>query len=214
MFKIFADTHKIIATNIYDNVYNIYGLKLDKERLLWGSIAPDILPQFKFIRHYQDESINYISKEIIKIIYISRYLEFNQLLDPLAMKLLSKKLGIISHYLSDYVCLPHARRWTFADSMIKHIKYESSLNEYSPKHDFKKNVINADDIDIFDDKFSNLQLRIKNYIENVVKEYSMKTSFKNDLNFAVSLNSKITYFIIDTIQAYSEDIHKEFVLAY
>lgn len=214
MFKIFADTHKIIASNIYDNVYNIYGLKLDKEKLLWGSIAPDILPQFKLIRHYQDESLNYVSKEIIKIIYISRYLEFNKLLDPLAMKLLSKKIGIISHYLSDYVCLPHAKRWTFADSMIKHIKYESSLNEYAAKHDFKKNVITVDDIDIFDEKFSSLQLRIKNYIENVVNEYTMKTSFKNDLNFALSLNSKITYFIIDTIQAYSEDIHKEFVLAY
>ncbi len=214
MFKIFADTHKIIASNIYDNVYNIYGLKLDKEKLLWGSIAPDILPQFKLIRHYQDESLNYVSKEIIKIIYISRYLEFNKLLDPLAIKLLSKKIGIISHYLSDYVCLPHAKRWTFADSMIKHIKYESSLNEYASKHDFKKNVITVDDIDIFDEKFSSLQFRIKNYIENVVNEYTMKTSFKNDLNFALSLNSKITYFIIDTIQAYSEDIHKEFVLAY
>lgn len=214
MFKIFADTHKIIATNIYDNIYNIYGLKLDKDKLLWGSIAPDILPQYRFIRHYQDESVNYISKEIIKVIYISRYLEFNQLLDPLAIKLLSKKIGIISHYLSDYVCLPHARRWTFAESMVKHIKYEKSLNEYAIKHDFKKNVINVDDIDIFDDQFCNLQLRIKNYIENVVDEYSIKSSFKNDLNFAVSLNAKISYFIIDTIQAYSEDIHKEFVLAY
>lgn len=212
MFKIFPETHKVIATNIYDNVFNIYGLKLDKEKLLWGSVAPDLLPKYKFIRHYQDESINFVSKEIMKIIFVSRYLELNKILDPIAIKILSKKVGIISHYLSDYVCLPHANRWTFADSMIKHIKYESSLNEYAPKHTFKKNVINVDDIDIFDSSFMTLRAKIKDYIETVVKEYSIKTSFKNDLDFSLSLNLKITYFIIDTIKAYSEDIHREFAL--
>ena len=214
MFKIFSESHKIIASNIYDNVFNIYGLKLDKEKLLWGSVAPDILPQYKFIRHYQDESINYVSKEIMKIIFISRYIEFNKILDPLAIKILSKKIGIVSHYLTDYVCLPHAKRWTFADSMIKHIKYESNLNEYAPKHSFKKNVINVDDIDIFSNEFSTLKSTIKDYIETVVKEYSLKTSFKNDLDFSLSLNLKITFFILDTIRAYSEDIHREFALEF
>lgn len=213
VFRIFPETHKIIATNIYDNVFKIYGLKLDKEKLLWGSVAPDILPQYKLVRHYQDESINFISKEIMKIIFISRYLEFNKILDPIAIKLLSKKIGVISHYLSDYVCLPHAKRWTFSDSMIKHIKYESNLNDYAPTHDFMKNKITIDDIDIFDDEIGTLNSRIKNYIENVVDEYSLKSSFKNDLDFAFSLNSKVTYFILDTIKAYSEDIHREFALA-
>ena len=212
MLKIFPDTHKIIATNIYDNVFNLYGLKLDKEKLLWGSVAPDILPKYKFIRHYQDESINYISKEIMTIIFISRFIEFNKILDPIAIKVLSKKIGIISHYLSDYVCLPHANRWTFSDSMIKHIKYESRLNEYAPNHDIKKNMINVDDIDIFDSKFLTLRTRIKDYIENVVKEYSMKTGFKNDLDFSLSLNLKITFFILDTIEIYSEDVHRAFAL--
>ena len=212
MFKIFAETHKIIASNIYDNVFNIYGLKLDKEKLLWGSVVPDIFPQYKLIRHYKDESINYISKEIMKIIFISRYIELNNILDPLTVRVLSKKIGIISHYLSDYVCLPHAMRWTFSDSMIKHIKYEAVLNEYAEKHNFKKNVINIDDIDVLESKFITLKLNIKNYIESVIKEYSMKNSLKNDLNFALSLNLKITYFILDTIIAYSDDIHKEFVL--
>ena len=91
VFQIFSDTHKIIAAEIYDNVYDIYGIKLDKDKLLWGSICPDILPQFRFIRHYKDESLNYIAKEIMRVIFISRYIEFNKILDPLAMKLLSKK---------------------------------------------------------------------------------------------------------------------------
>lgn len=210
MLKIFAESHKIIATNIYDNIYDIYGIKLNKEKLLWGSVAPDILPKYKFIRHYQDESINYIATEIIKVIFISRYLELNKMLDPITINLLSKKIGIISHYISDYVCLPHANRWTFADSMIKHVKYESHLNEYAPKHTFKKNVITVDELDIYDNNFSTLRGRIKDYIKEVVEEYSIKTSFKNDLDFALSLNLKIAYFILDTVQLYSEDIFKKF----
>ncbi|TJX16120.1 hypothetical protein E9840_00065 [Tissierella creatinini] len=212
VFNIFAESHKIVASNIYDNVLNIYGLKLDKEKLLWGSIAPDFLPQYKLIRHYQDESINYISKEIVKIIFISRYLEFNKILDPLAINLLSKKIGVISHYLSDYVCLPHARRWTFSDSMMKHIKYESALNNYAINHTFKKNVITVDNIGIFDDESTSLKVKIKEFIEKVVEEYSLKTSLKHDLDFALSLNLKITYFILDSIKVYSEDMHKVFAL--
>jgi hypothetical protein len=214
LFKIFAETHKIIASNIYDNVYDIYGVKLNKDKLLWGSVAPDIVPKYKFIRHYQKESINYITKEIMKIIFLSRYIDFNKILDPFAMNLLSSKIGIISHYLSDYVCLPHANRWTFADSMLKHIKYESSLNEYAVKHTFIKNVIDTNDIDIFENEFTTLKTKIKHYIQNVVEEYSLKSGFDNDLNFALSLNLKITYFILDTIEAYSEDIHKEFALEF
>ncbi|MBU5314108.1 zinc dependent phospholipase C family protein [Tissierella carlieri] len=214
MFKIFSDSHKIIASKIYDNVFDIYGLKLDKEKLLWGSVCPDILPQYKFIRHYKDESLNYIAKEIMKVIFISRYLEFNKMLDPLAIKILSKKIGIISHYLSDYVCLPHASRWTFMDSMIKHIKYESQLNDFAVNHDFKKNVINIDDLDIYDIPTTKLRNTIKEYIDKVVEEYSLKIGFKNDLNFALSLNLKISYFILDTITAYSDEIDSHFALEF
>ncbi|NLV88377.1 MAG: zinc dependent phospholipase C family protein [Tissierellia bacterium] len=212
MFQIFSDTHKIIATEIYNNVDKIYGIKLDKDKLLWGSICPDILPQFRFIRHYKDESLNYIAKEIMRVIFISRYIEFNKILDPLAIKLLSKKIGIISHYLSDYVCLPHALRWTFSENMIKHIKYESQLNDMAPKHDFKKNVINVDDLNILDAHSIGLKKKIKKYINEVVDEYLLRQSMKNDLNFALSLNLKITYFILDTIEAYNDEMEGIFAL--
>lgn len=214
MFQIFADSHKIIASEIYNNIFNIYGLKLDKEKLLWGAVAPDILPKYKLIRHYKDESLNFIAKDIMKVIFISRYLEFNKILDPLAIKILSKKIGIISHYLSDYVCLPHANRWTFYDSMIKHIKYESDLNDFALTHDFKRNVINVNDLDIYDTHVINLKNKIKEYINNVVEEYSIKIGFKNDLNFALSLNLKIVYFILDTIDAYSDEMEGIFALEF
>ena len=214
MFKIFADTHKIIASNIHGNIYDIYGIDLDKDKLLWGSIAPDILPQYKLHRHYQKESLNYVVNEIVKLIFISRYIEFNSRIDPIAIRVLSKRIGIISHYLSDFVCLPHAERWTFTKSMVKHINYESKLNDYSQYHDFKKNVIIIDDIDIFQNRIIKLRPMIKQYIRDVIEEYSFKTDFKNDLNFALSLNLKMSYFIIDTINAYTEDAYKDFAFQF
>lgn len=210
--KIFAETHKIIASNLYDNIFEIYDLKLDKEKLLWGSIAPDILPQYRLVRHYKDESISFISKEIMKIIFASRLYHPNKHLDPIAIKIFSKKIGIISHYLSDYVCLPHANRWTFIGSMKKHIRYESSLDEYVKTHDFDKNVVDTNDLDIRDCQITELKSLIKNYVENVVEEYSQKTSFKNDLDYSLSLNLKISSFVLDSIVEYSEDIHRELAL--
>jgi hypothetical protein len=214
VFKIFADTHRIISGQLYEDIYRIYDFKLNREKLVWGSVAPDILPKYKLIRHYQDESLNYIALEIMKIIFISRYVDLRRIKDPIAVDILSKSIGIISHYLSDYVCLPHARRWTFSDSMIKHVRYESKLNDYAANHSFKKNVITVDNLDINDNSLLNLRIAIKNYIMDVVDEYSIKPGLKNDLDFALSLNLKMTYFILDVIQGYSEDIHKAFALEF
>lgn len=173
-------------------------------------MAPDILPKYKLVRHYKDESINHIAKDIMKLIFVSRYINFNKINDPIAIKLLSREIGIISHYLSDYVCYPHANRLTFFGSMKTHIKYESSLNDFARNHDFKKNVVQVDDIDIYDGKFTALKSKIKNYIDEVVRIYNEKNSFANDLNFALSLNLKMTYFILDTINEYSEELYSQF----
>ena len=39
----------------------------------------------------------------------------------------------------------------------------------------------------------------------------MKFSFDNDLNFAAEFNTRISYFILDTINAYSEELQRQFV---
>jgi hypothetical protein len=94
--------------------------------------------------------------------------------------------------------------------MKKHVKYESDLNDYAKYHDFKKNVIQLEDLDIFDGSIISLKSRIKDYIRDIIKEYKEKNSFANDLNYAVSLNLKITCFIVDTINQYSEELYTHF----
>jgi hypothetical protein len=210
----FADTHKIIVTNMYENINDIYNIELNKDSLLWGSVLPDILPRYKFHRHYEKESLDYIVNEIVKLIFISRFLEFDSKTDPIKIKLLSKKIGIISHYLSDFVCQPHAERWTFTTSMFKHIDYEAKLNEYAHGHDFKKNIIEIEDIDIFQNRIIKLKPMVKEYIENVIIEYSREKSFISDLDYALSLNLKISYFIIDTISVYSKKVSRDFAFEF
>lgn len=214
MFNIFAETHKIIGNNIYNNILDVYNIELDRDKLLWGSVAPDILPQFRFRRHYEKESLNYVVNEIIKLIFICRFIEFNSKTDPLVIKILSKRIGIISHYLSDFVCLPHKERWTYANSMLKHINYESRLNEHSIYHEFKKNIINTNDIDIFQERIIKLRPIVKKYIKDVISEYSQRIGYENDLNFALSLNLKVCYFIIDTVEAYTEETNRKFAFEF
>ncbi|MEY8304638.1 zinc dependent phospholipase C family protein [Anaerosalibacter bizertensis] len=199
-----------MASNIHESVRRTYDIELDKKKLLWGSVAPDILPQLKIHRHYEKESLDFVVNEIAKLIFLSRFVNLDGKLDPIVNKYISKKIGMISHFLSDFVCLPHFERWTFAGSMFKHMSYESKLNRYAKYHDFKRNVIDVDDVDIFQDKNINIKEIIKSYIENVIEEYSINEGFKNDLDFSLSLNIKISYFIIDTIKVYNEAMKKEF----
>lgn len=118
------------------------------------------------------------------------------------MASLSKKIGIISHYLTDYVCYPHAQRWTFSDSMIKHIKYENNLNDFakSYKFDQAQSKIYVPDIDLDSLNLYNTKKTIKKFIDLVVEEYNKTESFSNDLDFANFINRKMIFFIIDTMR--------------
>lgn len=212
MFNIFPQTHTIIATGIVENLESNYQIKLDEKKVRKGSVIPDFSLKYKLIRHYQEESIDFIAGEIISLIYVSRFLNFANL-DRINTKLVSTKIGIISHYLSDYVCLPHRERWTFKDSMAQHVKYEQKLGKIAVNHEFNSNILTVEDIDPFYGEKIPLKRIIVDYIEKVVEEYSLRRDYKRDLNFALSLNIKITNFIVDVVLAMNrqDSLVKSFV---
>lgn len=212
VFKILAQTHRTIALEVYDKIEKNYNIKLDIKKLSWGSIAPDYLPYYKLIRHYKKESLDYITKEIVKLIFFCRYTSFDEEINTVLLKHLSKKIGIISHYLSDYTCYPHAYRKTFMGSMKSHIKYESDLNQYAIGYKFAKNITMTEKIDLYEDSSLKLIDKVKNYINSVVDEY-MKApkSFDTDLNYAADLSQSVACFIIETVLNYSEDMEYQFV---
>lgn len=198
-----AQTHKLISQNLYEFVSDNYDIELNKKMLDWGSIAPDILPKYKLYRHYYDNSIDYIIYKIAKIIFLNRFLDFTTG-SYINLKAFSRDLGIISHYLADFTCRAHADRWEFPKSLVKHVKYEIELNEYSKSHEFSN-------IDIEFEAFesgagSSLEelVTIKKNIEKVVLDYLEKEpSFQTDLDYALGLNKAVYEFIIESILNYS-----------
>lgn len=211
MFKILTDSHKLIAREIHKDIMENYDVDLDIDKLQWGSIAPDVLPYYKFKRHYKDESLEFISKEIVHLIFLGRYSNLKNK-NSFFIKQLSKKIGIISHYLCDFTCYPHAYRVTFMDDMKSHLKYESDLNEYAINiHKFNDKNLSTEDLNIYGDDSKKLADIVGEYIDSVVEEYMEdEKSFSNDLDYALKLSSNVALFIIEMILNYSEEMEYQF----
>lgn len=196
----------MVAEEIHKHVLDTYGITLHMDKLLWGSIAPDIMPFYKFIRHYKEESIGYISKEIVNVIFLLHGKDFRE--DSVLRKYLSKKLGIISHYLCDYVCYPHAVRMTCLSSKgaKEHLGYEVRLNDFAKDHTFQYLEFEPCDIHMESRRFVSLISQVREFINQVVEEYHrLPSSYEKDLNFAYTLNVKIADFIFETVLDSSQE---------
>lgn len=216
MFKILPDTHKIVAKIVHDRIKEKYNVNLNLDKMLWGSIAPDVLPYYKTKRHYFDESGDYIAREISKLIYFSRYSYSEGNESKLFINYMSKKLGIIMHYLCDFVCYPHAYRMTFIENLRKHVKYEQDLALYARDNKFLeesfRDVISCEDINFFENSDIKLEKKVKAYLIKVIEEYKDSNhSFDNDLNFALNLSTNISILVIESILEYNGEFDIQFI---
>lgn len=216
MFKILPDTHKIVTKIVHDRIKEKYNVNLNLDKMLWGSIAPDVLPYYKTKRHYFDESGDYIAREISKLIYFSRYSYSEGNESKLFINYMSKKLGIIMHYLCDFVCYPHAYRMTFIENLRKHVKYEQDLALYARENKFLeesfRDVISCEDINFFENSDIKLEKKVKAYLIKVIEEYKDSNhSFDNDLNFALNLSTNISILVIESILEYNGEFDIQFI---
>ena len=216
MFKILPDAHKIVAKIVHDRIKEKYNVNLNLDKMLWGSIAPDVLPYYKTKRHYFDESWDYIAREISKLIYFSRYSYSEGNESKLFINYMSKKLGIIMHYLCDFVCYPHAYRMTFIENLRKHVKYEQDLALYARENKFLeesfRDVISCEDINFFENSDIKLEKKVKAYLIKVIEEYKDSNhSFDNDLNFALNLSTNISILVIESILEYNGEFDIQFI---
>lgn len=216
MFKILPDTHKIVAKIVHDRIKEKYNVNLNLDKMLWGSIAPDVLPYYKTKRHYFDESGDYIAREISKLIYFSRYSYSEGNESKLFINYMSKKLGIIMHYLCDFVCYPHAYRMTFIENLRKHVRYEQDLALYARENKFLeesfRDVISCEDINFFENSDIKLEKKVKAYLIKVIEEYKDSNhSFDNDLNFALNLSTNISILVIESILEYNGEFDIQFI---
>ena len=216
MFKILPDTHKIVAKIVHDRIKEKYNVNLNLDKMLWGSIAPDVLPYYKTKRHYFDESGDYIAREISKLIYFSRYSYSEGNESKLFINYMSKKLGIIMHYLCDFVCYPHAYRMTFIENLRKHVKYEQDLALYARENKFLeesfRDVISCEDINFFENSDIKLEKKVKAYLIKVIEEYKDSNhGFDNDLNFALNLSTNISILVIESILEFNGEFDIQFI---
>lgn len=198
MINIYPASHKIIASCLASEFRKIYGVNLDETMIKWGSIAPDYLPYYKLKRHYIEESLPFIAKEICSLILVYRCLNI-QKLRPGLLKYFSKKIGVISHYLSDYTCYPHMKRQTFYSNFKEHVIYEKNLEKFSISYRPKKIELSSNIID-YTSSESRMLDQIMNLINDIVEEYKNSNhSYANDLDYAYSLSLTIGDYIMQNI---------------
>lgn len=131
---------------------------------------------------------------------------------PFFNKFFSKRMGIISHYLSDFTTRPHAlrERCTNIDDLKSHIKYEKDLMKHAIKHEFK--FVNLDTSILVSDQYVTIKERVEHFIRSVVNDYlENEASHGNDLDYAMSLSFIISDFVFETIFIYSEEMELQFI---
>lgn len=185
------DSHKIIAKEIGNHISNTYDIALNEKFLIWGSIAPDILPKYRLIRHYKDESLGFVTNELVKIILLIMNTDFSKGTSSLRMRSLSRRIGNVSHYLADYTTHPHARRITCVtkSSAREHLNYESELNKYIKNHQFDLSHMENWELSNFDGSFNSVRYALAETIDQIVDEYIVQqVQFSRDLDYAMNLN--------------------------
>lgn len=114
--------HLFIASVIKKYAEEELSVKLDTRGFLLGNIKPDLAPSLIKIPHFKADSISFVKLEMEKLLTN----EITQ--NSKCSKSFSERLGIITHYLSDYFCYAHSK--DFKGGNIYHYYYEVLLLNY------------------------------------------------------------------------------------
>lgn len=179
-------THKIIADIIYEDVYKDHQIKLNKTQLIYGSIKPDIYSGFPKLKHFKPQSFSVICNDISAL--SSSQTEDNRR----AIIKLSQQIGVVTHYVSDYFCVPHNDRATYQHHIINHIQYETQLHRIYKESDLKKRKVATDQwLD-----FSNVE-KVMNYLDELHDAYSSRSeSLLNDFNSSLQASRAVATMIV------------------
>lgn len=177
-------THKIIAGKILCFVSKDKMQLIDEKKFIWGNIKPDYVSKYKLKKHYYDESIQMILNKIYFLSSMSR----EEIYNSYGIKKFSAELGVICHFLCDYFCLAHNKRWRFKSAMKKHILYEKHLGVIAKRFsfsDYKNKELKIDDVEEF----------IKTYL----RYYEENAGGKSDLMYAMFICNTIVNSLLNQV---------------
>ena len=180
-----ANTHLMIARNIYYNLDDILKEKVSYNNFLYGNVKPDLVSKYKLKKHYMDESL----EMVVNKIKVLSALSYNELNKKAAIVRFSQEVGVICHFLCDFFCVPHSERWEFKHSMSKHIKYEKELAAFA-----KSFNLSDKSIKVFG------YYNIQEFILRNHEMYCNVQSYENDLIFATYMCNSMVGYIMDSIQ--------------
>lgn len=215
MVGIFVETHKTIGQNICQAISQSHDIELNMKNFVWGAVLPDIHPKYRSMSHYPDQSIDYIVKEINSLIFIGRFIDFkNDAFYGISNKLFSRKLGIISHFLADAVCLPHYENWTFYEALTKHVKYEKNLAKLANDYEFRS--IDLRPVEYKTNRDGNYKISdlLEDFLMTSLEAYKQEKSMETDLDFSFNINLLMTEFVLDTIELYNKEKSMEKLLVF
>ncbi|MBN4050900.1 MAG: hypothetical protein COA82_02455 [Alkaliphilus sp.] len=177
-------SHKIISEHVYEVVNNTLGVKLNKNQLIYGSIKPDLTPKFLRLEHFKPESFNQIMDEV-KELSISQFSE-----SSLFIKQFSQQLGVVTHFIADYFCVPHNDRNTYKSHFIDHVVYEYKLEKLFKSHSHKTSIIKeAFNVNNYSSS------PISNVIDSLHISYTMRgESMTNDVISSLDAVSTVALF--------------------
>lgn len=180
----FVNTHILIGKSIVENINENKSFFISDKNFIYGNIKPDISSKYVLQKHYLEESLEMIFTKVeylctLNLDCISKYFSISKF---------SQELGVICHFLCDFFCVPHSRRWEMTHSMNKHITYEKELSIVAKETDLRK--FKGDNIEANS---------FREFFNSIYLEYQSKTEYNNDLLFSNYVCNSVVDYILDAV---------------
>jgi hypothetical protein len=120
-------THLDFASVIRSAVSEQIDVELNRRGFIYGNIKPDIIPSYFLIPHFKKpKTMEFLKAEIAEL---TKYkLQKHQK----CSREFSERLGIVTHYLSDFFCYVHSQHSNCG--VLSHYIYEVKLWLFCRKH--------------------------------------------------------------------------------
>ncbi|KAB3529219.1 zinc dependent phospholipase C family protein [Alkaliphilus serpentinus] len=178
-------THKIISEHVYDNVKDHLGIELNKKSLIYGSIKPDIAPRLLLLDHFKPQSFSFIMHEALEL---SKH---SLVSNSEFLKLFSRQIGVVTHFIADFFCVPHNDRLTYENNFFSHMRYETNLHmqfrDFEEKLNIEKSHFNVDNFSVS---------TIQNVVDFLHNQYQLRgESTINDVKSSIYAASVVAMYI-------------------
>ena len=180
----FMNTHILIGKSIVENIDQNKSFFISDKNFIYGNIKPDVSSKYVLQKHYLEESLEMIFS---KVEYLCT-LDLDSITKYFSISKFSQELGVICHFLCDFFCVPHSRRWEMSHSMNKHIAYEKELSIVARESNLKK--FKGDNIEANS---------FRKFFNSIYVEYQSKTEYKNDLLFSNYVCNSVVDYILSAI---------------